>query len=162
MGSKKSDVGRSGQDPWERILGQLDSDDLLDTELSNMAVEAALPPGSRVVRARSSAWMATGVEGVRCKILAGPGSTQVSDGTGHPDSSARRILLISMDAGAVYPGHDHPEVEETFMLSGDLGTGEVRLGPGDFQSLPAGSIHPTQRSETGCLCIVICSADQRR
>ncbi|QDV05156.1 ChrR Cupin-like domain protein [Planctomycetes bacterium Poly30] len=160
MSDDRTGGKRVGGTPWDRIRSQLDGDEQLDAELTRMVVESSLPAGAVVVRAQSSDWLPTGVPGVRCKILAGPGSGR-SDGKDGEEPS-RRVLLMSVDAGAVYPGHEHPDVEETFVLSGDLRVGDLCLGPGDFQSLPGGSFHPPQTSEAGCLCLVICSPHQKR
>jgi quercetin dioxygenase-like cupin family protein len=81
--------------------------------------------------------------GIRVKIL-------------HSDRDARRqTLMLDVQADAIYPPHRHEQVEEIYMISGDLRIGDVVLGPGDYHVSPAGSSHPGATSRGGCRCLII-------
>jgi anti-sigma factor ChrR (cupin superfamily) len=57
--------------------------------------------------------------------------------------------------GARIPPHPHGGVEECYVLEGDLeANGEV-LGPGDYTCAPAGSFHPSVRTEGGAMVLII-------
>jgi anti-sigma factor ChrR (cupin superfamily) len=63
-------------------------------------------------------------------------------------------VLVRMAAGASIPAHRHQDVEEVFVLSGDLHvSGEVMV-PGDYCRAVADSVHGTTFSETGCVFLV--------
>jgi hypothetical protein len=46
-----------------------------------------------------------------------------------------------MDAGAHYPSHSHAEIEELFMLSGDLHVEGQLMRSGDYCRGDSGSVH---------------------
>lgn len=90
-------------------------------------------------------WEPTGVEGVRVRRL-------------FNDIDANRMTaLVEMDPGAVYPPHIHRGSEECYVLRGDLNTGENSLGPGDYERRASGSHHGVQRTESGCLLLIVSS-----
>jgi len=65
--------------------------------------------------------------------------------------------LVRMDAGAHYPSHRHSEIEELFMLSGDLHVeGEV-MESGDYCRADTGTIHGETFSDSGCLFLLMAS-----
>lgn len=63
--------------------------------------------------------------------------------------------LYRFQPGARIPPHPHGGVEECYVLEGDLeANGEV-LGPGDYTCAPAGSFHPSVRTEGGAMVLII-------
>lgn len=65
-----------------------------------------------------------------------------------------QTLLMRCAPGAKFPSHDHQGVEESLVLEGDLHIGDVVLRVGDYQRCAAGSRHPAQSTENGCLLLV--------
>ena len=66
-------------------------------------------------------------------------------------------MLVRMSAGATYPAHRHAGPEQCYVLEGDLEVNDVRLGAGDYQCVPGGSIHGVTRTEHGCLLLIVSS-----
>lgn len=100
-------------------------------------------------QAASSAWRPTSVDGVTVRELAVD-----------PDG-ASVTMLIRMERGASYPAHEHGGPEECYVLQGDLVIGDLTMHAGDFQRMEAGTRHPVQRTETGCLLFLRSSTDDR-
>lgn len=74
------------------------------------------------------------------------------------DSDRRyNTCLVRMAAGASYPGHRHKDVEELFVLSGDLHVSGEVMGPGDYCRAVADSSHGMTYSETGCTFLMLAS-----
>lgn len=63
--------------------------------------------------------------------------------------------LVRFEPGARYPVHRHSQVEECYVLEGDLHHGETVYGPGDYQRAEPGSLHGEQWSEKGCLVLIL-------
>jgi anti-sigma factor ChrR (cupin superfamily) len=63
-------------------------------------------------------------------------------------------FLVRMGAGASYPAHQHKDVEELFVLSGDLHVSGEVMGPGDYCRAVTDSVHGMTFSETGCVFLV--------
>jgi hypothetical protein len=69
----------------------------------------------------------------------------------HTDLTAQRISGILRAApGMEYPPHCHAEVEEIFMISGDLRIGTEIYGSGDYIRSNPGSVH-APHSQNGCM-----------
>lgn len=66
----------------------------------------------------------------------------------------RRSMLLRMQPGAIYHGHEHEGDEECLVLEGDLNFGELALNAGDFHLAPKGRVHPAATSRAGCLLFV--------
>ncbi len=74
------------------------------------------------------------------------------------DSDRRyNTCLFRMTAGASYPAHHHHDVEELFVISGDLHVSGEVMGPGDYCRAVSDSVHGATRSETGCLFLALAS-----
>jgi anti-sigma factor ChrR (cupin superfamily) len=69
----------------------------------------------------------------------------------------RVTMLVRMRAGARYPGHVHAAAEECYVVAGDLFVGDRRMHAGDFQRAEAGSRHPIQSTEHGCVLLLTSS-----
>jgi len=66
----------------------------------------------------------------------------------------RTTRIVRLHAGSKLPTHRHADVEEGYVLSGDLRWGDRQLGAGDYFRFAADSDHPEQWSENGCLILV--------
>ncbi len=65
--------------------------------------------------------------------------------------------LVRMDAGARYPSHRHRELEELFMLSGELHVeGQIMRG-GDYCRADSDTIHGETFTDSGCLFLLLAS-----
>lgn len=104
-------------------------------------------PGADILIRQASAegWEDTGCEGVWIRRL--------SVDTAHN----RMTALVRMAPGASYPGHLHDGPEECFVLEGDLDGGDHVLHAGDYERLAGGSRHGVQRTEKGCLLLIVSS-----
>jgi quercetin dioxygenase-like cupin family protein len=70
-----------------------------------------------------------------------------------------RTLLVRMQAGAVYPPHEHRYAEQCYVLEGSITDNNgVTVFAGDFVCMPAGSTHGEIRSETGCMFLLAYTA----
>jgi anti-sigma factor ChrR (cupin superfamily) len=63
--------------------------------------------------------------------------------------------LYKFSPGAQIPPHPHGGVEECYVLEGDLEANGEALGPGDYTCAPAGSFHPSVRTEGGAMVLII-------
>ena len=87
--------------------------------------------------------------------------------TGLPGISVRRLfvdpvrkyvtMLVRAAPGASYPPHRHYDIEECFVLDGDLRLDDSVLHAGDYQRAEAGSVHGVQWTEGGCTLLIISS-----
>jgi anti-sigma factor ChrR (cupin superfamily) len=69
----------------------------------------------------------------------------------HDPRSGRRTQLVRLAAGSGYPAHRHADVEEIYLIDGDLTLSGVTMRGGEYCRAAAGSIHDAIRSYTGCL-----------
>jgi quercetin dioxygenase-like cupin family protein len=69
--------------------------------------------------------------------------------------------LVRMEAGARYPSHRHQEIEELFMLSGELNVENQVMRTGDYCRADSGTIHGETFTETGCLFLLLASQDNQ-
>lgn len=70
-------------------------------------------------------------------------------------------MLVRMEAGAHYPSHHHRDVEELFMLSGDLHVAGEIMRSGDYCRAALDTIHGETYSETGCLFLLLASQENQ-
>lgn len=97
------------------------------------------------VPASGGGWERTAVDGVEVRRLA-------------LDPEADRVtMLVRMRAGTSYPAHLHRGAEECFVLEGDLRAGELHMRAGDYLLARAGSVHPLQSTDAGCLLFIASS-----
>ena len=83
--------------------------------------------------------------GIECKLLA-------------TDEDRQRVsMLVRLAPGASYPPHTHADVEELFLLDGELWIDERKLYPGDYNYGPPGAGDDLVWSETGCTCVLVTS-----
>jgi len=65
--------------------------------------------------------------------------------------------LVRMEPRTIYPSHRHNDIEEVFVLEGDLTIEGVHMMPGDFCRSEPGSIHGATSTESGALLLVFAS-----
>jgi RNA polymerase sigma-70 factor (ECF subfamily) len=75
------------------------------------------------------------------------------------DSATDRVsLLVRLAPGFAYPSHRHADVEELYLLDGELWIDGRRLVPGDYNRAEPGTSDHVVWSGTGCSCVLITSA----
>jgi quercetin dioxygenase-like cupin family protein len=131
----------------ERLFEQLELPPLdTRTEASKKTSVPQNPGSFWTVRAQEIEWQPHTVPGVKISIL-------------YTDQVARRISgLFKAEPGMQYPPHRHADVEEIYMLSGDLIIGEQVYGAGDYIRSHPGSIH-NPHTQTGCMFFFHTSID---
>ena len=118
------------------------------TQISGSGAQQAelnIAPGLLLVFAEHKDWQETGVPGVRVKTL-------YVDKVRNYASN-----LVSMSAGSIYPRHSHADLEELFMLSGDILLSGHRLKPGDYCRAEPNSIHEEVVATNDCMFIALAS-----
>ena len=101
--------------------------------------------GVRFVRSDRFDWLAGPLPGIDIKLLS------------FDRARGRRTLLLRLAPGAVYPAHRHADVEEIYLLEGELTVCGVRMRPGDYCRAKPDSVHEDTRSEHGCVFMVTAS-----
>lgn len=143
---------------------------LLNAVTDEMAIAAAVPPPDRL-RGRIAAKTA-GAPRVPGHVLSEGGlliarSAEVawqpfSPGIDYKLLSTDTLrdvntMLVRMEAGAHYSAHHHADVEELFLLSGDLHVAGEVMHTGDYCRAEAGTEHGETYSDAGCLFLLIAS-----
>ena len=83
--------------------------------------------------------------GIECKLLA-------------TDAELHRVsTLVRLAPGTSYPAHTHADVEEVYLLDGELWIDERKLVPGDYNYGAPGAGDDRIWSETGCTCLLVTS-----
>ncbi len=96
----------------------------------NFAPHDGLAPlASRYVAVAGVPWTPTGHPGVDMKILLEDKSTGLL------------TALVRFAPGATLPDHEHVEIEQSYLLEGELHDHEGTCKAGDFVWRPAGSRH---------------------
>lgn len=101
--------------------------------------------GLLITRSARVPWKATPIPGVQSKSLFVDHERKYS------------TSLVRLAANTVYPSHRHNDVEEVFVLEGDLLIEGVHMGSGDFCRSEPGSIHGATTTEFGALLLVTAS-----
>ena len=65
------------------------------------------------------------------------------------------VFLLEASPGGVLGSHFHEGMEEFYLISGDLTTNGLVLGPGDYMRHAPGTHHAQATSEHGCLALVV-------
>jgi len=103
----------------------------------------------RFVRGAQVDWEAGPIAGLQLKRLSMDGAR------------GRRTSLVRMAAGVGYPRHRHADVEELYLLEGELLISGVLMRPGDYCRAEPDSVHDGIVTPGGCLFIVIaCERDE--
>jgi quercetin dioxygenase-like cupin family protein len=72
----------------------------------------------------------------------------------HDAASGSATFLVRLKPGGVIPYHEHHADEECLVLNGVIEVGGLKLNPGDYQFLQAGSVHDDIRSASGALLLL--------
>ncbi|MBI4473300.1 MAG: cupin domain-containing protein [Acidobacteria bacterium] len=90
-------------------------------------------------------WRSVGIPGIEARVLS------------YDRQRNYVTTLLRMAPGASYPRHKHTEVEECFVLDGDVQAGNVSYSAGDYQRQEPGSIHDIQSTRGGCTLLIMAS-----
>jgi len=66
--------------------------------------------------------------------------------------------LVRMAPGAILPSHRHADIEESYLLEGDLFVSGVLMQQGDYCRAEAGSLHTGVTTKTGCVFLAVASS----
>jgi anti-sigma factor ChrR (cupin superfamily) len=101
--------------------------------------------GLRFVRSGQLAWGPGAMPGFEVKSL-------------FTDPSGRRTTtIIRMAPGTTYADHRHADIEELFLLEGDLLVSGVLMRAGDYCRAEADTMHDGVMTPSGCVFIVTAS-----
>jgi anti-sigma factor ChrR (cupin superfamily) len=105
--------------------------------------------GVLFVRSQLLPWMTHPKAGVQIKRLH------------HDPQRGYRTSLVRMQPGDKYPRHRHSDVEEVYLIEGDLRVNGVVMSPGDYCRAEPGSSHNEVVTERGCTFMVVaCEHDE--
>jgi anti-sigma factor ChrR (cupin superfamily) len=121
---------------------------LLDKARGSARTPGILMDGNGLLIARSSeiAWKSM-APGIRVKRL-------YFDEVRKYDTS-----LVHMEAGAHYPSHHHKEIEELFVLSGDLHVEGQVMQAGDYCRADSSTLHSETFTDSGCTFLLLASPE---
>jgi anti-sigma factor ChrR (cupin superfamily) len=151
---------------WDRVLDRIRS---ARVDLASETASSADREGSASPAASGQVWKAwSDSSDIDRKGFLFVGFDDVGfEPTGFEGVEARRLfvdhdhdrvtMLVRMQPGARYPGHVHAGAEECYVVAGDLFVGDRRMHAGDFQRARAGSRHPVQSTEKGCVLLLTSS-----
>lgn len=78
----------------------------------------------------------------------------------HVDAARKySTMLVRMEAGARYPSHRHNDVEELFLISGDLHVAGETMRSGDYCRAERETVHDETFSEGGCVFLLKASQE---
>ena len=69
-------------------------------------------------------------------------------------ATGRSTVLFKLAPGAVIPYHEHPDLEQTYVLEGSLEDDAGVCSAGDFVWRPAGSRHEARRPNGATMSVV--------
>ena len=106
--------------------------------LQRIAPDSSAKSEMKLVRAGDSPWIAFGAAGIEVRPLLG-----------------KRTLLVRMQPGAVFPEHEHRQVEQCYVLEGSVTDSDgVTAYAGDFVCMPANITHRPIHTDTGCVFLI--------
>lgn len=68
-----------------------------------------------------------------------------------------RTSLVRLEPGAEYPSHRHADVEELFVLEGEMEIHGHTVGPGGYCRAEPNSVHRPGRTATGAVFLAVAS-----
>ncbi|MEJ7732361.1 MAG: cupin domain-containing protein [Polyangiaceae bacterium] len=111
------------------------------------SLETEAAPGVAVLRADAVPWRALPMApSILAKVLRRDAVTSMY------------TALVRIPAGRELPAHRHTAPEEMYVIEGAVQVGDVVAQAGDVCHADAGSVHPTMRSATGCLLLIVASS----
>lgn len=114
-------------------------------DADRLVIEGA---GLRFVRAARMAWESAGSappSGMKMKQLF------------RDERRGYSTQLVRMAPGDTYPSHRHADIEELYLLEGDLTVSGVLMQAGDYCRAETGSVHSDISTRGGCLFISMSS-----
>jgi quercetin dioxygenase-like cupin family protein len=128
----------------ERVLGRIAA---LAAPGPDVAIETQ---GILFLRTEGIAWEPGSTAGVeRKRLFTDP-------------ASSRTTTLIRVAPGASYPSHRHADIEEVYLLEGDLLVGGVLMRAGDYCRAEVDSVHEGIWSPSGCVFLATFSEHNER
>ena len=101
--------------------------------------------GMRFMLSNLMPWEGSAIKGIETKVL-------------FRDAAKGMVtVLIRMAPGTSAPRHRHAEVEESYVLEGDVTISGVEMRPGDYCRAEPGSVHTGISTRNGCQFITIAS-----
>jgi hypothetical protein len=83
--------------------------------------------------------------GISCRVLA------------RDEGRHYASMLVRLAPGTDYPPHTHADIEELYLLDGELWIDDRKLHPGDYNRAEPGTSDRRVWSETGCTCLLMTS-----
>ena len=103
-----------------------------------IAPDSSVKTEMKLMRAGDSPWIAFGAPGIEVRPLLG-----------------KKTLLVRMQPGAVFPEHEHRQVEQCYVLEGSVTDSDgVTAYAGDFVCMPANITHRPIHTDTGCVFLI--------
>src|SRR5271163_4412364 len=90
-------------------------------------------------------WEGTAIKGIETKVLF------------RDAANGMVTVLVRMAPGTSAPRHRHAEIEESYVLEGDVTISGVGMRPGDYCRAEPGSVHTGISTRGGCQFITIAS-----
>ena len=135
----------------DRLLDQISAADEAETA-EDAAGADALPKGILfdeggvlISRSTEMTWEPAPLPGIFSKLLFNDVNRQYV------------TQIVRMDPGTTYPSHRHSQVEELYLLEGDLFVEGQKMGPGDYCRGEPDSVHGEVSTEAGALFLVLSS-----
>ncbi len=120
--------------------------DASGSDAASEAIEGARRLSASVTAIEEELDLQEAAPGVFYKVLAG-------------DTERNRLsMVVRLGPGAEYPPHTHADVEQLYLLRGQLWIDHRKLNPGDYNCAEAGTADARVWSETGCTCILVTSS----
>jgi quercetin dioxygenase-like cupin family protein len=111
------------------------------------SLETEAAPGVAILRADAVPWRALPMApSIMAKVLRRDAVTSMY------------TALVRIPAGRELPAHRHTAPEEMYVIEGAVQVGDVVAQAGDVCHADAGSVHPTMRSATGCVLLIVASS----
>jgi len=149
-----SDPVRPGSSLLQRLLTRIETmQRSTGAEVNPTTSQSAIvlqQSGLLISRSADISWQSTDVQGMWSKTLFIDPVRKYS------------TALMRLEAGASYPAHQHGDVEELYMLAGDLLVEGYRMGPGDYCRAEPLTAHSEIRTESGALFIALSSQRDER
>lgn len=121
-----SQAGTRGDAAEERLVGEL----------------APTPHGSTYVDPESMEWKPSQFEGIEIKVLY------------ENREAGEMTCLLRWQPGTTLPFHKHPEIEQTYVVSGSFSDHDGIARAGQFVWRKPGSMHETHSAE-GCVILAV-------
>jgi anti-sigma factor ChrR (cupin superfamily) len=68
-----------------------------------------------------------------------------------------RTSLVRLEPGSEFPSHRHSDVEELFVIEGEMEIHGHLVGPGSYCRAEPDSLHQAARTKTGSVFLAVCS-----